>query len=102
MSSLKRKPRAPGGLDSLLQKYYPRRAKLQGVEGKAVVALRIMPSGRVRRLRTVREWPDGFGFGKACMQMLRRAPPFVPPLDRSGRPVAVDIAKFNCSFEINY
>jgi protein TonB len=102
LDSLSRKPEAPAGLDALLKRNYPRKAQLQGVEGEALVSLRIMPNGHIANLKVLREKPSGFDFGSACLETLRQAPPFVAPLDRSGTSVAVDIPSFRCSFEVAY
>jgi protein TonB len=99
--SLARKPQPPSGLNALLEDNYPRRARMQGVEGKVLVTLRILPSGRVGDMKVVDESPDGFGFALACTDTLRKAPPFLPPLDRSGAAVASEI-KFTCTFEVEY
>jgi TonB family protein len=101
LDSLSRKPSAPAGLDALLKRNYPRRASLQGVEGKVSVSLRILPNGRVANFHVLQEEPSGFEFGTACRDTLKQAPPFVAPLDRGGVPVAADII-FNCSFEVAY
>ncbi len=101
LGSLSRKPAPPAGLNALLERNYPRRAHLQGVEGKVVVRLRILPSGRVGDIRVLQESPTGFAFASACREMLRQAPPFVPPLDRNGVAVAADVT-FNCDFEVAY
>jgi hypothetical protein len=61
----------------------------------------VLPTGRLTGLRTVREWPAGFDFADACRKLLRDAPPFVPPLDRGGQPVAADI-DFTCDFLVDY
>jgi protein TonB len=100
-ASLSRKAAVPAGLDVLLERNYPRRARLQGVEGKVVVNLRILPTGRIGDIRVVQEFPAGFEFASACRETLRQAPPFSPPLDRSGIPVATDVT-FTCSFEVAY
>jgi protein TonB len=101
LDSLARKPEAPKGLNDLLERNYPRRARLQGVEGKVVVNLRILPSGRIGDIRVLQEFPAGFEFASACRETLRQAPPFVAPLDRSGAAVAADV-KFTCTFEVAY
>jgi protein TonB len=101
LASLSRKPQAPAGLDLLLKDNYPRRAHLQGVEGRVVVNLRILPSGRIGDIRVLEESPTGFDFATACRETLRQAPPFVPPLDHAGTAVGTDV-KFTCSFEVAY
>jgi protein TonB len=101
LDSLARKPEAPKGLDALLERNYPRRARLQGVEGKVVVNMRILPTGRIGDIRVLQEFPAGFEFASACRETLRQAPPFVAPLDRGGAAVAADI-KFVCTFVVDY
>jgi protein TonB len=101
LDSLARKPEAPKGLNDLLFRNYPRRARLQGVEGKVIVNIRILPTGRIGDIRVLQEFPAGFEFASACRETLRQAPPFVAPLDRSGAAVAADV-KFTCTFEVAY
>lgn len=101
LRSLARRPAAPAGLDLLLERHYPKRARTQGVEGKVVVAVRVLPTGRLTDMRVVREYPSGFEFAEACRKLLREAPPFVPPLDRDGTAVAADI-DFTCDFVVDY
>lgn len=101
LASLARKPAPPSGLDSLLQRGYPTRARVQGVEGRVVTRLRILPNGRVGRIEVIEESPSGFDFASACREMLEHAPPWVAPLDRDGTPVASDVT-FTCTYEVNY
>jgi TonB family protein len=99
LDSLARKPQAPPGLDVLLERNYPRRARLQGVEGEVRVSMRILPSGRIENIQVLQERPGGFDFAAACRETLRQAPPFVAPLDRTGAAVATNI-EFHCTFEV--
>jgi TonB family protein len=85
----------------LLRRFYPRRARAQGIEGIATVRMRVLPDGRVSEIRVIDERPVSFDFADACRQMLHAAPPFVPPLDSAGKRVATDVA-FRCTFEIDY
>ena len=101
LASLARKPAPPGGLDVLLQRGYPTRARVQGVEGRVVTRLRILPNGRIGRIDVIEESPSGFDFASACREMLQHAPPWVAPLDRDGTPVASDVT-FTCTYEVNY
>ncbi len=101
LKSLARRPSAPAGLDTLLERHYPKRARTQGIEGKVVIALRVLPTGRLTDLRVVREHPSGFEFAEACRKLLRDAGTFVPPLDRDGSAVAADI-DFTCDFVVDY
>lgn len=98
--SLARKPQPPPGLGALLEQNYPRRARMQGIGGKARVLLRILPSGRASDIRVVEESPDGFGFAMSCVETLRRGGAFSPAIDRSGTAVATEVP-FNCSFEVD-
>jgi len=103
VENLSRKPKPPPGVDlnALLERNYPRRARMQGVEGKVQVAMRVMPNGRLTQIRVREEFPPAFDFGDACRRTLEQLPAFEPPLDRDGNPVASDI-KFTCSFEVAY
>ena len=98
--SLSRKPRAPTGLDALLKQHYPRRARMQGVGGRALVLLRIQASGRATAVRVIEESPDGFGFATSCIEMLRNAGAFSPAIDRTGAVVATEVP-FDCSFQVD-
>ncbi len=99
LGSLSRKPAPPTGLDKLLEKNYPSRARMQGVEGRVVMEVRLLPSGRVGEMRVVEEFPPAFTFAAECRRTLRESPPFSPGLDKQGNPVATDI-KFTCSFVV--
>ena len=100
VGSLSRKPKPPTGLDTLLEQNYPQRARMQGVEGRVVIKLRILPNGRVGEMDVVEEFPKSFEFAAACRKTLHEAPPFVPGLDQGGAAVATDI-KFNCDFVVD-
>lgn len=96
--NLSRPPRPPQNTDALLAKYYPERAKRQGIEGQAILKVRIKSDGLVAAMSVVREsFPE---FGKACMEHLRDTR-WVPALDRLGRSVAFDIT-YTCRFEVGY
>ena len=101
VENLSRKPKPPAGMDTLLEQHFPRRARMQGVEGKAVMRLRVLPNGRLTQIHVVEEFPANFDFGNACRETLEHAPPFEPPLDRDGVPVAADI-KYTCSYVVDY
>jgi TonB family protein len=101
VQSLARKPAPPGGLGAMLERNFPRRARLQGVEGKAQVRFRVLPSGKPTGFRIIDESPQGFDFGTACVATLREAPPWQAPLDRAGVAVETEI-NFSCSFEVAY
>lgn len=84
-------------LTELLRNNYPPRARDLGIEGTAVVRLRVSANGRVQPLAVVSEEYEGFG--SACRQTLRQGPRWDPPLDRQGE--AVDtILNFRCTFTI--
>jgi protein TonB len=96
--NLSRPPRPPQNADALLAKYYPERAKRQGVEGQAILKLRVKSDGLVAEMSIVREsFPE---FGKACMEHLKNTR-WVPALDRLGRSVAFDVT-YTCRFEVGY
>lgn len=101
--SLGRRAAPPTGVDfnSLLEKHFPAKARQQGVEGKAQMRIRILPSGRLGKISVLKEYPKGFDFGAHCRKMLQSAGTWVAPLDKSGKPVATDVP-FNCSFEFRY
>jgi protein TonB len=100
VGSLARKPQAPSGLNALLKEHYPRRARMQGIGGKARVLLRILPSGRATAVRVLEDSPEGFGFATSCIEMLRKAGAFSPAIDRSGAVVATE-SPFECSFQVD-
>lgn len=97
LGDLTRAPRAPD-LNGVLERYYPREARLQGIEGRAVVRARIKPDGSVDRIRVVSE-SEG-GFGQACRQTLDGSR-WSAPIDRNGRPVATEIS-YTCRFEVRF
>jgi protein TonB len=101
LKSLARKPAPPAGLDALLERHYPKRARTQGVEGRASVEIRILPTGKLSIGKVQREWPAGFDFADACLKTLRDAQAFSPGLDRDGSAVATDI-NFSCEFVVDY
>jgi hypothetical protein len=101
LKSLARKPAPPAGLDALLERHYPKRARTQGVEGRAIVKIRILPTGKLSIGAVQREWPAGFEFADACLKTLQDARAFAPGLDRDGSAVATDI-NFSCEFVVDY
>ncbi|MCG8553716.1 MAG: energy transducer TonB [Proteobacteria bacterium] len=96
--SAARQPVPPSNLSELLRSNYPKQARLQGIEGVAVVRLRVMPDGRIRRIRLVRE--SSQGFFDACRRTLA-SERWAPPLDKDGRPAAMDLT-FKCRFEVEF
>ncbi|MEO0324852.1 MAG: TonB family protein [Myxococcota bacterium] len=100
VSDLSTRPRVPANIDQLLERYYPREAKSQGLSGQARMLMTLGPDGRVRSARLRSESPAGAGFGRACRRMLLAAPSFGEMRDRRGRPVSVR-ESFTCQFEVN-
>jgi periplasmic protein TonB len=103
VENLSRKPKPPTGVDlnALLERNYPRRARMQGVEGKVTVSMRVLPNGKLERIRPIAEFPPSFDFAAGCLRTLQESGLWQPPLDRDGKPVASDV-KFDCSFEVAY
>lgn len=99
LANLSRRPQAPD-LNEVLERNYPKRARLQGVEGLAVVRARIASSGKVASLLVQSESIVGYEFGEACRKTLRDSQ-WTPPLDMSGRRVATDIF-YRCEFRVRY
>lgn len=97
---LSRRPRAPSNLDRLLEKHYPGRARTQGIEGRAVVRVRILPSGKLGTLSLKRE-TGRYGFGAACIATLRAGGRWKPALDHQGRPGIYEV-DFPCTFEVAF
>jgi periplasmic protein TonB len=98
--SLARKPQQPAGLSELLEQNYPRRARMQGIGGKARVLLRILPNGRAVDIKVADESPEAYGFAAACIKTIKESPPFTPGLDRGGTAVATEVP-FNCDFVVD-
>lgn len=93
-----RPPQPPSNMDALLVKYYPERARSQGIEGQAALRVRIDAEGKVTDMRLIRETYTEFG--KACMEHLRNTR-WTPALGQSGKPEAFEIT-YTCRFEISY
>lgn len=92
------RPPSPPGNDELveaLRRNYPERLRSLGVEGNAVVIVRINPDGTIGRV-SVRQSTDP-DFGAACSRVLRQTGRWTPPLDRDGRAVSTDV-RFSCDF----
>jgi TonB family protein len=96
--NLARPPRQPPDMDETLLQYYPKQAKIQGIEGLAVMKVRISRTGEASDIRLVRE--SYGGFGDACEKTLRSSR-WKPKLDDRGRPVPVEIT-YTCRFEVGY
>ncbi len=93
-----RPPQQPENMDETLLQNYPKQARTQGIEGHALLKLRILADGRVADVRIVRE--TYAGFGRACERTVRSGR-WRPRLDDAGRPVAVNIT-YTCRFEVGY
>jgi TonB family protein len=98
MSSLSRRPEPPDNLDSMLQRFYPRDARRQGVEGRSQVRIRINPDGSIRVLRSLGS--TGQEFAQACARMLRQTR-WRPGVGPEGEPAAT-VTNFSCDFTVNY
>jgi TonB family protein len=96
--NLSRPPQQPANMDQTLLRNYPKQAKMQGIEGIAVMKVLISPSGKASNIRLVRESYDGFG--DACEKTLERSR-WRPKLDERGRPIPVEIT-YTCRFEVGY
>ena len=95
---LARPPQQPPDMDATLLRFYPRQARVQGIEGLAVMKVVIARNGQTSDIRLVRETYQGFG--DACRKTLRSAR-WKPKLDNNGRPVPVEIT-YTCRFEVGY
>jgi TonB family protein len=98
MTALSRRPEPPRDLDHLLQRYYPREARRQGVEGRSQIRIRINADGSVAVLRTVGSTSDQFA--QACTRMLRQTR-WRPGLGGNGEPAAT-VTNFACDFTVTY
>ena len=96
LADLSKPPRAPV-LNDVLERNYPENARKRGVEGKAVLRVRVMPDGHVKDLIVLAE--SGGGFGDACRRTLRESI-WSPPLDRDARPVSTFVS-YTCTFEVH-
>jgi TonB family protein len=80
----------------LVRRHYPREYQARGVEGRAVVGMRVNPDGTLTRIRVVEESEPGFG--AACVQALEESSGQWPtPVSRDGRDVPIDL-RFTCTF----
>jgi protein TonB len=95
-ASLSRRP-VPPALDDALRKHYPAAARRRGLEGEAVVRVRIDADGRVRIASVVSE--TAAGFGEACRSTVVGSL-WTAPLDRSGAAVATH-ARYRCHFHVD-
>ncbi|MBN1655329.1 MAG: TonB family protein [Deltaproteobacteria bacterium] len=95
---LSRPPVQPENMDQILVNNYPLLAKRQGIEGNAVIRVRITPGGQVAKVTLVKETYEGFG--EACEKTVKSGQ-WRPKLDKLGRPVFSDIT-YTCRFEVGY
>lgn len=93
---LSKKP-VPPDLNGVLEAHYPKSAREMGLEGTAIVRLRIDPDGRVRLANIVSE--SGAGFGSACRRTVLGSN-WSAPLDQAGNSVATFV-KYTCRFRVN-
>lgn len=100
IDELDRRPGMPAGMDALLEKHYPQRARLQGVEGSVLLRVRILPDGRLGTMTVVRETPEGWEFAEACRKTLQAGGRWERPVGRGGAAVATDV-KYTCRFEVD-
>jgi TonB family protein len=96
-SDLSSRP-VPPNLNGVLQSHYPERAREMGLEGSAVVRLRIDADGRVRVARVESE--SDSGFGSACRQTVLGSH-WSAPRDRDGKSVATFV-KYTCRFRVGH
>lgn len=90
------RPPDPPNLDTRLLEQYPENARRQGIPGNALVRARILPTGRIDRLRVVSA--SSPRFAQACRAVLRGSR-WSAPLDRRGNPVATEI-RYRCQFQV--
>lgn len=57
---------------SILERYYPQRARDQGVSGRVVIDCAITPQGALSGCRVISESPRGMGFGEASVRAATR------------------------------
>lgn len=100
LADLSRPPTAPDGLRERLLRFYPTELRARGVEGTAVVRMRLLPGGRLARLRRVSESTEGFG--QACIDMLEESSGTWPEVhDRAGNVVSTSLS-FTCTFSLRF
>ncbi len=97
LSDLSQRP-IPPNLDAELLRYYPTELRRRGVEGQAVVRLRLSATGSVQAVSLLSE--SDHGFGQACRRMLRNSR-WSPGLDDSGRAVSTSLV-YRCRFTVGF
>jgi len=90
----------PPSLKRKLEKFYPKKARQEGIEGEAMLRLQIAPDGLPAKIRILSEDPTGYELGKACMKTLQ-GERWKPPIDKDGKAVTTRIT-YRCGFEIKY
>ncbi len=100
VEDLAERPGPPEGMNGLLEANFPRRARMQGVEGSALMRVRILPDGRLGAISTIRESAEGWGFADACVKTLRQAGRWKRAVAKGGGAVATNI-NFTCRFEVD-
>jgi TonB family protein len=98
VKDLSRPPMQPENMDQTLVKNYPLIAKKQGIEGSAVMRVRVTSSGQIGQVTTIKETYEGFG--TACEKTVKSGR-WQPKLDKRGNPVESDIT-YTCRFEVGY
>ncbi|MFZ1866779.1 MAG: energy transducer TonB [Polyangiales bacterium] len=99
VGDLSKRP-VPPPLKPKLEKFYPKKARQEGVEGEAVIRLQIGPDGLPAKIRIVSESPVGYEFGNACAKSLE-GEKWQPPISKDGKPVTTRVT-FRCGFEIRF
>lgn len=82
-----------------LERRYPPRLRGLSVEGRAVVRVRILSTGRLGRI-VVRSATET-EFGAACIEALREVGGWQAGIGASGEPANTDI-NFNCDFSLSF
>lgn len=84
-----------------IESYWPPRARRENVAGRVLLACTVPRPGPPRRCRVIEEFPTGYDFGIAALQMspLFRIKPVMRGADVHSRQVMVPIA-FNVAVEI--
>ncbi len=57
---------------SIKQPFHPKLAQKRGKQGYAVVEVTVLPSGKVRDLRLLEEYPEKWFFGQAAMRVAKQ------------------------------
>lgn len=97
LGQLSRRPIQPTGLDRLLQRFYPKAASRQGIEGTAMARVRVLSSGQLEVLSAHSDvLPE---FASACARTLRASPRWRSALGPKGQRVATEL-DFPCRFRL--